>query len=258
MFRNLMRRPLYIFSIISLLGLVFAMTPDAHAAELKVIAGGSMTGPLKEIVPAFEAATGHKLSIHFDSTPNLIKQATSDAPLDLAVVPVDVFKDAAARARFAAGPTIDIARVGYGVIVRSGAAKPDISTPEALKKALLDAPSIAFVPTSAAGAYVTKVFDRLGIGEAMKAKTKAVQLPDQIAPAVAKGEAELGVFLINTLIAPGVDLAGPFPAELQQELVFSAAVAADSQQPEAAKAFIDYLTSPAATAILKAKGMTPG
>jgi molybdate transport system substrate-binding protein len=83
---------------ISLLSLVHAMTPDAHAAELKVIAGGSMTGPLKEIVPQFEAATGHKLSIHFDSTPNLIKQATSDAPLDLAVVPVDLFKDAAARA----------------------------------------------------------------------------------------------------------------------------------------------------------------
>jgi molybdate transport system substrate-binding protein len=223
-----------------------------------VIAGGSMTGPLKELVPQFEAATGHKLTIHFDSTPNLIKQATSDAPLDLAVVPVDVFKDAAARARFAAGPTIDIARVGYGVIVRAGAAKPDISTPDALKKALLDVPSIAFVPSSAAGAYVSKVFDRLGIGEAMKAKTRPQQLPDQIAPAVANGDADFGVFLINTLIAPGVDLVGSFPAELQQELVFTAAVAADSKQPQAAKTFIDYLTSPAATAVIKAKGMTPG
>ena len=250
-----MRRPL---AVASLVGLVLAMTPDAHAAELKVIAGGSMTGPLKEIVPAFEAATGHKLSIHFDSTPNLIKQAISGEPLDLAVVPVDVYKDAAARARFAPGPTIDIARVGYGVIVRSGTAKPDIGTPDGLKKALLDAPSIAFVPSSAAGAYVSKVFDRLGIADEMKAKTKAVQLPDQIAPAVAKGEADLGVFLINTLIAPGVDLVGPLPAELQQELVFTAAVTADSKQSEAAKAFIDYLTSPAATAIIKAKGMTPG
>jgi molybdate transport system substrate-binding protein len=234
------------------------MTPDAHAAELKVIAGGSMTGPLKQIAPQFERETGHKLSIHFDSTPNLIKQATSGEPLDLAVVPVDVYKDGAARARFAAGPTIDIARVGYGVIVRAGAAKPDISTPDALKKALLDSASIAYVPSSAAGAYVSKVFDRLGIAEAVKAKTKPQQLPDQIAPAVASGDADLGVFLINTLIAPGVDLVGPLPAQLQQELVFSAAVAADSKQPEAARAFIDYLTSPAATAIIKAKGMTPG
>lgn len=243
---------------VSLLGLVLAMTPDAHAAELKVIAGGSMTGSLKQLAPEFERATGHKLTIHFDSTPNLIKQATSGAPLDLAVVPVDVFKDATARSRFAAGPTIDIARVGYGVIVRAGATKPDIGTPDALKKALLDAQSIAFVPSSAAGAYVSKVFDRLGIGEAMQAKTRPQQLPDQIAPAVAKGDAELGVFLVNTLIAPGVDLVGTLPADLQQELVFTAAIAADSQQADAAKAFIDYLTSPAATAVIKARGMTPG
>jgi molybdate transport system substrate-binding protein len=250
-----MKRP---FAAASLLALGLAMTPDARAAELKVIAGGSMTGPLKQIAQQFEAATGHKLTIHFDSTPNLIKQATSGEPLDLAVVPVDVYKDAAARARFAPGPTKDIARVGYGVIVRAGATKPDTSTPDALKKALLGAPSVAYVPSSAAGAYVTQVFERLGIAEEMEAKTKPQQLPDQIAPAVAKGEAELGVFLINTLIAPGDEIAGPFPGELQQELVFTAAVTADSKQSEAAKAFIDYLTSPAAAAIIKAKGMTPG
>jgi molybdate transport system substrate-binding protein len=246
------------FALASFVALVLAMTPNAHAAELKVIAGGSMTGPLKAIVPQFEAATGHKLTIHFDSTPNLIKQAISGEPLDLAVVPVDVYKDAAARARFAPGPTIDIARVGYGVIVRAGSAKADIATPDALKKTLLDAPSVAYVPSSAAGAYVTKVFERLGIADVMKAKTKALQLPDQIAPAVAQSEAELGVFLINTLIAPGVELVGPFPGDLQQELVFSAAVTADSHEPEAAKAFIDYLTSSAATDIIKARGMTPG
>jgi molybdate transport system substrate-binding protein len=173
-------------------------------------------------------------------------------------VPVDVFKDASAKARFVAGPTVDIARVGYGVIVRSGAPKPDIGTPEALKRTLLDAPSIAFVPESAAGAYVVKTFDRLGIGEAMKAKTKPQGTPVQIAPAVARGEAELGVFLVNVLIAPGVELAGPFPAELQQELVFTAAVTADSKQAEAAKAFINFLTTPAAKAVIKAKGMNPG
>jgi len=244
----------------SMLGLALVIAPmtDLQAAELKILAGGSTTGWLNELSPQFERASGHKLVIHFDSTPNLIKQATSDAPFDLAVVPVDVFKDAAAKARFAPGATVDIARVGYGVIVRSGAPRPDVSTPDALKATLLGAQSIAFVPESAAGAYVLSVFGRLGIADAMKVKTRPQTAPAQIAPAVAKGEAELGVFLVNVLIAPGVEMAGPFPAELQQELVFTAAVAAGSKDAEVAKAFITFLTTPAAAAVIKTKGMKPG
>src|SRR3984885_1103150 len=244
----------------SMLSLALAMPPmnDLHAAELRILAGGSMTGPLNELGPQFERATGHKLVIHFDSTPNLIKQATSDAPFDLGVVPIDVFKDSAAKARFAAGPAIEIARVGYGVAVRAGAPKPDVSTPAALKKTLLDAQSIAYIPASAAGAYVTGVFERLGIGEAMKAKTKVQTATTEIPQAVARGEAELGVFLVNVLMAPGVELAGSFPGELQQELVFAAAVAADTKEAEAAKAFISFLTTPAAADVIKARGMTPG
>jgi molybdate transport system substrate-binding protein len=240
-----------------LLGLALAMPPIAglHAAELKVLAGGSMTGVLNELGPQFERASGHRLVIHFDSTPNLIKQATSE-PFDLGVVPVDVFKDAAARARF--GRTLNIARVGYGVAVRAGARRHDVSTPDALKETLLDAQSVAYLPASAAGAYVSSVFDRLGIGEAMKAKTKAQTSTTAITQAVANGDAELGVFLVNVLMAPGVELAGSFPTELQQELVFTAGVATESKQADAAKAFIDFLTSPAAIAIIKAKGMNPG
>jgi molybdate transport system substrate-binding protein len=244
----------------SILGgaLVTSAMTDLKAAELKILAGGSITGSLNELGPQFERATGHKLVIHFDSTPNLIKQATSGDPFDLAVAPVDLFKDAAAKARFAPGPTIDVARVGYGVIVRAGAARPDVSTPDAMKQTLLNAQSIAFVPESAAGAFVLKTFDRLGISEAMKAKTKAQATPAQIAPAVAKGEADLGLFLVNVLIAPGVELAGSFPAELQQDLIFTAAIAADSKNPEAASAFISFLKTPASAAVIKAKGMNPG
>ena len=244
--------------VAAIFGIALVLAPVAEAAELKMIAGGSMTGPLNAIAPEFEKASGHKLTIHFDSTPNLIKLATSGAAFDLGVVPVDVFKDATAKARFAAGPTIDIARVGYGVAVRTGTAKPDVSTPAALKKTLLDAQSIATIPASAAGAYVTSVFERLGIADAMKAKTKAQTATTQIPLAVANGEVELGVFLVNVLMAPGVELAGSFPVELQQELVFTAAIAADTKEAEAARVLIDYLRTPAATAVIKAKGMTPG
>jgi molybdate transport system substrate-binding protein len=227
-------------------------------AELKILAGGALTGPLGELGAGFERASGHKVGIAFAATPQLIRQVTSGAAFDLGVVPVDVMKDAAARTRFAAGPTTDIARVGFGVAVRAGATRPDVGSPGALKQTLLGAPSIAMLPESAAGAYVLKVFERLGIGEAMQAKTKVQTTPAQIPQAVARGEAELGVFLINVLVAPGVDLAGPFPGDLQQELVFTAAVAADTRQVDAARAFIDYLTGPAAVAVFRSRGMTAG
>jgi molybdate transport system substrate-binding protein len=242
--------------------LVMALTlspvTNVQAAELQVLAGGAMAGPLRELATQFESATGHKLVFRFGTTPELIKLATTGGPFDLGVVPREVFKDVAAQGQFASGPTTDIARVGLGVAVRSGAPKPDISTSEALRQTLLKAQSIATVPASAAGAQVLRVFESLGISEAMKAKTKAQTGPAQVVEVVAKGQAELGVFLINVLTAPGLDVVGPIPAELQQEVVFTAAIAASTKEAEAAKAFITYLMTPASTAVLKAKGMNPG
>ena len=230
---------------------------DVQAAELQVLAGGGIAGPLRELAAQFERASGQKLVLRFGTTPELIKLATTGGPFDLGVVPRDVFKDAAAQARFAPGPSTDVARVGLGVAVRSGAPKPDISTPEALKQALLKAQSIAAIPASAAGTQFLRICESLGISEAVKAKTKVQPAPAQVVEAVAKGEAELGVFLINVLIAPGLDVAGPIPAALQQEVVFTAALAASTRQADAAQAFITYLRTPAAAAILKAKGMNP-
>jgi len=241
-----------------IISLALSTMTTTQASELKLIAGGSLAGLFNELGPQFEKASGHKLSIHFDSTPNIIARVNSGAAFDVAVVPVEVFKDAAAKRRFAPGPTIDIARVGYGVIVRAGAPKPDITTPDAFKKALLDAKSIASVPASAAGAYIAKVYERIGIGEDMKAKTRVQSGPTAIAPAVAKGEAELGIFLTNVFNTAGVELVGPFPADLQQELLFASAIAADAGERDAAKALIDYLKTPAAIAAIKAAGMTPG
>ena len=140
----------------SVLGLALLLSPAANvqAAELQVLAGGAMTAAIQELGAQFERASGHKLVIRFGTTPELIKLAATGGPFDLGVVPREVFKDAAAQAQFVSGPTTDIARVGLGVAVRSGAPKPEISTPDALKQTLLKAQSIASIPASAAGAQV--------------------------------------------------------------------------------------------------------
>jgi molybdate transport system substrate-binding protein len=234
------------------------MSTTLPAAELRVLIGGGATPVFNALKPQFERASGHKLDIFFGTTPNLIKEATSGAPFDAGVVPVDVMNDAAARARFDPAPLANVARVGYGVAVRTGASRPDLATTEAFKQAMLKAQSVAFVPASAAGAQILRVFERLGIAEAMKAKTKTVAAPGEIVAAVVKGEAELGLFLTTVLIAPGLELAGPFPPELQQDLVYVGAVSAGTKEPAAAKAFLDYLKTPEAAATIKAKGMTPG
>jgi molybdate transport system substrate-binding protein len=167
-------------------------------------------------------------------------------------------QDAAARARFVGGPTIDIARVGLGIAVRAGGSKPDISTPEALKAALLNADSVASIPQSATGYSIAKVFDRLGIAEPMKAKMRAQPTPAQVVEVVAKGEAEFALFLMNVLMAPGLDVVGPFPAEVQQEVVFTAALGTETKEADAAKALLDYLKTQDAEAVIKRKGMRPG
>lgn len=246
-------------SVNFLLGVVLVLSSASavRAAELHIIAGAGIAAPLKEIVAQFESASGHKTVIRYGTTPELIKMATT-SPFDLGVVPTDVLKDPAARAQFAPEQTPDVARVGIAVAVRAGAPKPDISTPDAFKQTLLKADSVASIPASATGTRLAAIYERLGIGEAMKAKTKAQPGPQQIIEAVDKGDAQLAVFLVNTLTDPRLDVVGPLPAEIQQEVVYATGVAAKSKEAEAAKAFVTYLRSPAAAAVIKAKGMNPG
>jgi molybdate transport system substrate-binding protein len=243
----------------SVIGLALVLSPTANlqAAELRLLAGGAMSGVWADIKPQFEEASGHKLQIFFGTTPNLIKEATSGKPFDVGVVPVEVMQDSSARAKFVASPTINIAEVGLGVAVRSGAQKPDIGTADALKATLLKAQSIASIPESATGYSIAKVFDRLGISEPMKAKMRAQPNPAQVVAVVASGEVELGLFLINVLTAPGLEVVGSFPAEVQQKVVFTAAVASDTKEASAADALIEYVKDPAAVAIIKSKGMNP-
>ena len=246
-------------SLSLMLGLALVLWPIANtqAAELQVLAGAGIAVPLKEIAAQFENTSGHRIVIRFGTTPELIKMAAAGV-FDLAIVPVDVFRDAPTRTQFVPGPTPYVARVGIGVAVRSGAPKPDISTPEALKQTLLKAQAIASIPASATGTLLAGIYERLGIAEEMKAKTKAQPGTAQIIEAVVKGDADLAVFLTNVLTDPRLDMVGPFPAEIQREVVYQAGAAASSKEQEAAKAFIAYLMSPAGAAVIKSKGMSPG
>ncbi len=135
-----------------LVGLTLLASPmfDAQAADLQVIVGSGISAPMRALAAQFEAATGHRLLMRFGTTPELSKMATS-GPFDLGVVPIDVMKDAAAWAQFSGAPGIGVARVGLGVAVRAGAARPDIGSTEAFEQALLSALSVATVPASAAG-----------------------------------------------------------------------------------------------------------
>ena len=135
---------------------------------------------------------------------------------------------------------------------------PDVSSVEAFKRALLNAKSVTYVPEGATGIQLAKVMEQLGITEQMKAKTKPQTVPVNIAKAVAAGEVELGLALSSILLSvPGVELAGLFPAEVQNWFVNTAGVSAAAKEPDAAKALIKHLTTPAAAAVIKAKGMEP-
>ena len=232
-------------------------TVTPQAAELQIIAGGGIAAPLKEIAAQFESTTGHRTTIRYGTTPELIKLATT-TQFDLGVVPLDVFRDGAARGRFAPDAIPTVARVGLAVAVRAGAAKPDIRTAEALKQTLLKAQAIASIPASATGTQLAGVYETLGIADEMKAKTRAQPGPGQIIEAVANGDCDLAVFLINVLTDPRLDVVGSFPPEVQREVVYGTSVAATTKEGDAAQAFIQFLRSPAAASVIKAKGMIPG
>ena len=190
-------------------GAIICVSLSSVAAELQVIAGGGIAAPLKEIAAQFEKTTGHKLVIRYGTTPELIKMATG-GPFDLGIVPVDVLKNDAARATFAAGASPEVARVGIGVAVRAGAPKPDIGTPDALKRTLLNAKSIASIPESADGYLLARIYERLGITEAMKAKISRSRDPRRSRNGGERRNRARRVPYERPDCA-GIDLVGPFP-----------------------------------------------
>jgi molybdate transport system substrate-binding protein len=223
---------------------------------IKIVSGGAMRSLMADIVPLFERASGVKAEVEFRLTSVLQKEIEDGAAFDLALLPRPEL-DALARAgRIAADSTADVTRSAVGLAVRAGAPKPDIGTVDAFKRSLLEAKSIAY-SDGPSGAYIADLLDRLGIAREMKRKTKLTSRP--VAELVAAGEAEIGMQQIVAILpVEGAELVGSLPSELQNVIVYAAGLSTDAQNGAAAKNCIDFMRSPEAVHLIRAKGMQPG
>ncbi|MBI4192855.1 MAG: substrate-binding domain-containing protein [Betaproteobacteria bacterium] len=237
--------------------ILLAQSVAGEAAEIKVLCANAMGLVMNELGPQFERATGHKLVIQFDVNDVLKRQIDAGDGFDVAILTTPTIDNLAKGGKIAASTRADIARSGIGVIVRSGAPKPDISSAEAFKRALLNARSITLTKNTPSASYVVGLTERLRIAEQMKPKTRFLEGSDNL-DAVAAGEAELGFVMIGGF-APmaGVELLGPLPPELQNYVGYTVGVGVHAKEGEAGKAFINFLKAPAAVPVLKAKGMEP-
>lgn len=230
----------------------------AKAAEVKVMAGGPLTAVFKELGPQFESDTGHKIVAKFSGTAVIKREIDAGETFDLVITNASAVDDWIKQGKIAAASRVPVAYAGLGVGVRSGTPKPDVSSIDASRQALLKATSVGHGAESASATSFKTLLERLGIAEQMKPKLRPMG-PGGTYKSVAAGEIEIIVAVVPGIVAaPGVDLAGSFPGELQTYISFAAGLSTGAKEPEAAQALSKFLTSLSAIAVIKAKGMEPG
>jgi molybdate transport system substrate-binding protein len=242
----------------SILGVLGVLSLGAvQAAEITVLTSQGVVSAVRDLAPAFERASGHRVVVSFGAGPSLMNKINANAPADLVTHYPDAIDDLIKQGKVLAGTRVDFARGGIGLAVLKGAPKPDIGSAEAFKHTMLAAKSVAYSRTGASGLYAAKLMERLGIAEEMKSKTKLVDgVP--VAEVVAKGEAELGLQQINVILpVAGIDYAGPLPPDLQDYVEFAAGVLAVSKEPEVAKALVKFMSAPEAAPLIRKSGMEP-
>jgi molybdate transport system substrate-binding protein len=250
-----MKQSRVIAALVSILLPLFVL--KAQGAELKVSASGAVKAALEQLGPEFEKASGNKLVLGFYPTALLKKQIDDGAAFDVAILTASLTDALTKSGKIQTGSVAAVARGGLGVSVRAGSSKPDVSTDQALKSALLNAKSIGYNGAGASRAGNEAMFRKLGVADAVQPKVKLLDVSAPIA--VDKGEVEVGLGPISEILpVSGVQFAGPFPADVQSYLVFAAGVSSSSKNSEAAKALIKFLTSPEAASVIKVKGMEPG
>lgn len=234
----------------------------ARADEIKVMTSGAFTAALLDVAPQFERTNHMKIETFFgasmgnapDSIPNRLQRGE---PVDVVILAAGALDELIKEGKVVPGSRTDLARSSIGMVVRAGAPKPDISSVEALKRTLLAAKSIAF-SASASGVYLSKeLFPRLGIADQIAGKCKRIE-SGPVGAVVARGDAEIGFQQIAELRpVPGIDYVGPLPPEVQKVTIFSAGVAVGAKKPDAARALIKFLVSPALVPAITKTGLEP-
>ncbi len=233
-----------------------------RAAEIKVVTSGAFTAAYLKLVPEYERATHSKLVTEFGpsmgTTHNAIPlRLERGEAIDVVIMAAPALADLIKQGKVRAGSRIDLVQSRIGMAVKAGAPKPDITTIDALKQTLLAARSIAY-SDSASGVYLsTELFPKLGIADQIRGKSRKIEA-DPVGEAVARGEIEIGFQQISELRpVKGIDIVGPLPPGAQRVTIFAAGIPTTSKQPEAAKALIQWLASPAAYAAMKESGLEP-
>jgi molybdate transport system substrate-binding protein len=246
--------------VLGLLGIVTAWT--AQAAEVKVVSSGGFAAAYKVLAPAFERQTGNTVATGWGPSMGTTHDAVPvrlarGEQIDVLIMVGYALDKLVEQGKVAADTRAELAHSGIGVVVRAGAPKPDISSVDALRRALLAAKSIAY-SDSASGVYIqNEMFKRMGIADQMAGKARMIPA-EPVGAVVARGEAEIGFQQISELKPiTGIDLVGPLPPEVQQITIFSAGMVAGSREPNAARALIRFLASPEAASAIVDSGMEP-
>jgi len=230
----------------------------ARAAEIKLLCAVALQPAMVALIPDFEKSSGHKVTTAYGTAGAVADRVQKGEAADIVISSVPLIDQLQAQGKVVAGSRVNIAKVGVGVFVRKGAAKPDISSADAFKRSMLAARSIAYPDPAGGGAsgiYVASLLERLGIAVEMKPKTKLFPPTEVLYASVASGEVEIGFNQISEILAqPTVELAGPLPSAIQNYTQFAPGIVSGSSQIDAARALVTFLSSPAAQAVLKAKG----
>jgi molybdate transport system substrate-binding protein len=233
------------------------MATGAGAADITVIGSTAMTEFIEAVIPIFEHESGHRVKASFLSGSLLPVKVKEGAPADLIVTTPESIDDLVKSGRVVAGSRVDIVRSSAGVAVRAGAPKPDISTPDAFKKALLAARSVG-ISKGPSGFYMLSLLDRLGIADAVKPKAVFTEPGQRVGLVIASGEAEIGVQQITELLAmPGIDYVGPLPPTLQTTIVYATARSFNAKETAAANELVKFLTSKAVAPSARKMGLDP-